>query len=269
MRKLLYFISISIFTITNGLAQDVGEFKWFGDYYEDEMFISLGANKISVTNSDIFNSENHKISGTTIKLDVKQFNFEKGARSWSYESKLLGDVIWFGAKAFKDPDEIYADEETALTSGFIGWYTTTWNITEARVYQISVGANIKDFNLLMTEPKDKNKPFSNPGNIVINEPAGNYYTIGPSIAARYNLFNKIMFEYHSDLSIPFGKLESSSNNFIEDKDFKNPYFINHVIELVSSKGLFVGYEYLSIIQRTKRDINPVRNELFIGFRIRV
>ena len=265
----IYFVALSIITLfpSNIFAQSVDEFKWFGKDYEDQTFISLGANKINVSNKKAFNPKNHDLSGVTLKFDCKKYNYDKGAGSFSYENKLIGDLIWLGSKIFDDQSKIYANEETTLTSGLVGWYTRLWNLTEPNKFQFMTGLNLKDFNLVITEPKDRSRPFANPTNLTINNPAGNYYTIGPSIGARYNLFNKFLVEYHSDLSIPFGKLNPTSNNYNEEKKVKNPYFINHVIELVSSKGLFVGYEYISIIQRAVIETSPVRRELYVGFRI--
>lgn len=266
MKKIITLLVLAL-TTNIIIAQDIDEFSWFGDDYEDQLFFSLGFNNITITNNEAPNSAAHKLVGNTIKFDVKKTNFELGGPSWYYESKLLGDILYFGAQAFKDPDKIYQEENTTLSSGLLGWVTGLWNITEPKQYQIAVGMSFKDFNLFSAYPEDESKAYANPSNNTMLEPAGNYYTIGPSLGAKYNVANIVLVEFRADLSIPFGKVDPSVNSYIEDKDFKNPYFMNYVLEVNSSKGLFVGFETLGLLERTKAKNNAKRKELFVGFRI--
>ncbi len=268
MKKLLLIFGILSLSSSILTAQDIDDFQWFGDDYEDQLFLSLGANNIHISNNDAPNSNNHKQSGTTIKLDLKQTNFEKGGASMYFENKLMGDLILYADRYLKGKDSFYQEEESGLSSGLIGWWSFLWNITEPNRYQLAVGVNLKDFFLTAAYPKDLSKPYSNPSNTAVQEPNGNYYAAGPSIAARFIVNQLLLLEYKGELSIPFGRIES---NKLEDYDgnYKNPYFMNHSLEATSSKGFFLGYELSSIFNRGDLPNNTKRSDLYIGFRIRL
>lgn len=267
MKKTLLFLLLAPALILTK-AQDIDDFSYFGDDYEDQRFISLGLNQVKMTNDKAPNPENHITKGFTLKLDLKYTDFEKGGMSVYYEHKLLGDLIWWGARFFGGKkEEFYQQEESGLSSGLLGHVTGLWNITDPDKYQIAIGANFRDIFLTSAYPEDETKPYSNPNNNTVLEPSGSYFAIGPSLGARYNLANIVLIEYRSDLSIPFGKVDPSG--LVDVDNFKNPYFFNHVLELNSSKGFFVGYEYTSFIERSKAANSTNRTELYVGFRIRL
>jgi hypothetical protein len=247
-------------------AQDIDDFHWFGDDYEDQLFLSLGVNRIGISNNEAPNAEHHKQSGTTFKLDLKKVNFEKGRASYYYENKLLGDMVLYASDFFSGKETVYQKEESGLTSGFLGWVQALWNITEPDRYQIAVGASFKDFFLSSAYPEDPSRPYSNPGNIIIQEPNGGYYAIGPALAFRITLSKLFMAEYTGDLAIPFGKISTDNLRKVEG-GYKHPYFMSHTVEVNSSKGFFVGYSYTSIMNRGNLPNNTKRTELFLGFRI--
>lgn len=247
-------------------AQDIDDFQWFGNDYEDQLFLSLGVNKVSITNNDAPNPENHRQSGTTFKLDLKKTNFEKGGMSLYFENKLLGDLVLYTARYLKGEDSFYQQEESGLSSGLLGWWYFLWNITEPNNYQIALGMNACDFFLTAAYPENTDLPYSNPSNTIVQEPNGNYYAIGPSLAFRYALTKYFLLEYKGNASIPFGKIDSE--NLVEPEGgYKNPFFLNHSLEVISSKGLFIGYERSSILNRGNLPNNTKRGDLYLGFRI--
>ena len=248
-------------------AQDIDEFQWFGNDYEDGLFLGLGASKVWLSNNDAPNPDNHKLSGTTFKIDFKDVNFEKGEFSTFYENKLLGDFILFFSQVNKGEADIYETESSGLSTGIIGWLSFLWNVTEPKTYQIAVGANFSDFFLTAAYPEDESQPYSNPNNRIVQEPNGNYYAIGPSIAYRRTLSELFLLEYHVDFSIPFGRI--TADNLVEDEDYPNPYFMMHSLEVISKYGLYGGIDYSQIINRGNLPNNTKRSEFFVGFRIKL
>lgn len=267
--KIIFALTLLSFVSTSSIvAQDIDDFRWFGDDYEDQLFLSLGVNNIHISNNEAPNSGNHKQSGTTIKLDLKHINFEKGGSSFYFENKLLGDLILSADRYFKEKGSFYQEEESGLSSGLLGWWSFLWNITEPNRYQIAIGANAKDFFLTAAYPEDVSKPYSNPNNNIVQEPNGNYYAIGPSATVKFIVNKYLLLEYKGELSIPFGKLDSKD---LADYDgnYKNPYFLSQTLEANSSKGFFIGYELSSIINRGNLPNSIKRSDLYLGFRIAI
>lgn len=260
---ILLFISYS-FSLT---AQDIDEFQWFGHDYEDGLFLGLGVSQVFITNNDAPNPGNHKLNGTTFKIDLKDVNFEKGGCSMFYENKLLGDFILFFSQVNNGERDIYQTESSGLSTGIIGWMSFLFNITEPKRFQIAAGANFSDFFLTSAYPEDVSKPYSNPNNNIVQEPNGNYYTIGPSVAFRMSLSPLFLLEYHTDFSIPFGRVTGS--DLVEDKNYPNPYFTMHSLEVISKYGLYGGFDYAAVINRGNLPNNTKRSEVFLGFRIKL
>ena len=248
-------------------AQDIDEFQWFGHDYEDGLFLGLGASQVFISNNDAPNPDNHKINGTTFKIDLKDVNFEKGGHSFFYENKLLGDFILFFSQVSKGESDIYQTESSGLSTGIIGWMSYLFNITEPKRFQVAVGANFSDFFLTAAYPEDVSKPYSNPNNNIVQEPNGNYYAIGPSAAFRMTLSPLFLLEYHTDFSIPFGRVKGK--DLVEDKDYPNPYFTMHSLEVISKYGLYGGIDYAAAINRGNLPNNTKRSEIFLGFRVKL
>lgn len=269
MKKHLFFSFLISAIITPSLySQDIDDFKWFGDDYEDVFFMSIGYNNVRLSNRDAPNPDKHDFAGNTFKLDFKNIKFQKGEMSWHFENKLLGDMVYFLAGVIDGSESIYQEEESGISSGLLGWHSFLWNVTEPNRYQIAVGGNFSDFFLTAAYPEDLSRPYSNPSNAIVQEPNGNYYAIGPSFSARYRISNFLLAEYVADLSIPFGRIESEELAEYDGK-YKNPYFYNHSLELISSKGLFIGYEHTRFFNRGNLPNNTKRRELYIGMRIKL
>lgn len=262
------FLGFLMFTTAAVQSQDLDEFRWFGDDYEDGLFMGIGYNNVHMSNKEAPNPKKHDFTGNTFKLDFKNVNLEKGSVSWYFETKLLGDMVYFLSGLIKGSESAYQEEESGLSSGLLGWHSFLWNITEPKKYQLSVGANFSDFFLTAAYPEDESRPYSNPSNNIVQEPNGNYYAIGPSAGARYLINSFLMAEYVADLSIPFGKLDSEDLADYDGK-YKNPFFFNHSLELITSKGLYVGYEHTSLMNRGDLPNNTKRRELYIGMRIKL
>ena len=246
-------------------AQNIDEFQWFGRDYEDEFFLNMAISRVSITNNAAPNPQNHKLSGITLKLNARTTNFEQGGTNIYVDHKLMGDLACWLGRFFKGDESIFESEESSISSGLLGWYSFLININKPNKVQFGVGLNAKDFFLTSAYPKNEAQPYANPSNRVILEPSGNYYAFGPSAGVRYNLLNLVLIEYKGDLSIPFAKLDLG-NGFEEQADFKNPYFMNHVIEFTSSKGFYLGLESTYFLERTKARNSTKRNEIYLGFR---
>lgn len=266
MKKLGIFFILFLFSLTN-FSQDVDEFQWFGHDYEDGLYLGLGVSRVNMTNTDAPNPDAHRLSGSTFKIDFKDINFEKGGFSTFYENKLLGDMILFFSQVQKGERDIFDTESSGLSTGLIGWMSFMFNINEPKKYQILAGAHFSDFFLTSSYPEDPSKPFNNLSNRIIQEPNGNYYAIGPSAGLRITLSNLFLLEYHTDLSIPFGRL--TSEDLQEDKNYKNPYFTMHSLEVISKYGVYGGFDYSAIINRGNLPNNIKRKEFFLGFRIKL
>jgi len=258
---LLFFSTLSL------NAQTISDFAWFADDYEDQLFLGLGYNQIRISNNDAPNPDNHKLSGGTLRLDLVKTNFEKGEVRFNYTNKLAGDLILYASQIFKEEKSVYQTEQSFLSTGLLGWFSTTWNINEPEKYQVSLGIHFGDYFLTSAYPEDITKPFSNPSNSIVQEPNGNYYGFGPTAIVDYMLTKHFMLEYKGHLTIPFYRLESEY--LVSTGDYKNPYFLNNTLEVITSKGLYGGMELTNIINRGNLPNNTKRFELYLGFRIRL
>ena len=92
MKQLISFAFLMFYFLVNGSAQEIDEFRWFGDDYEDGLFLSLGANHVRLSNNEAPNPRNHKFSGTTFKLDLKDVNFEDDRYSLFAERPISATI---------------------------------------------------------------------------------------------------------------------------------------------------------------------------------
>lgn len=148
----------------------------------------------------------------------------------------------------------------------MGWWSILFNITEPKKYQVALGLNLNDYFLTAAYPEDVSKPYSNVGNNIVQEPNCYYFGAGPAGTFTYYVNSLLMLQYHTALSIPYYRLESE--NLVENPGgYKMPYFLNHKIEAITSKGLFGGLELSNIINRGDLPNNTARKEWYVGFRI--
>lgn len=267
MRKYIL-ILFSLFVNSQLYSQRIEDFKYFGKPYKDEFYLNMAVSRVMISNDAAPNPQNHQLKGTTLKLNARSTNFAAGGFNMYVDHKLLGDLAWWLGRFFKGDESIFETEESGLSSGLLGWYSFLVNLNKPNRVQFGLGLNAKDFFLTSAYPKDVRQPYANPSNRIILEPSGNYYAAGPSVGVRYNLLNAVLIEYKGDLSIPFAKLDPG-DGFKKDPDFKNPYFINHVLELTSSKGFYLGFESTYFLERTKANNSTKRNEIYLGFRFKV
>tara|TARA_R110002049_G_scaffold309196_1_gene518436 strand:- start:1453 stop:2262 length:810 start_codon:yes stop_codon:yes gene_type:complete len=248
-------------------SQSLSDFKWFKKKYENKVFLGFGYNNVSITNNDAPNPENHELKGGTLRIDVSHTNFEKGGARINYTNKLGGDLILFASEIISGKGDIFQTEQSTLSSGLIGWLTFTWNITEARNYQVALGAHIGDYFLTSAYPEDETKPFNKNSNSIVLEPNGNYYGAGPSAIVNVLLTKNLLLEYRTHLTIPAFRLESLY--LVSDGNYKNPYFMNNNLELITSKGFYGGADLSNIINRGNLPNNTKRFELYVGFKLKI
>lgn len=260
-------IALFIVNSISTKAQEIKDFKWFKKSYNNQVFLGLGYNQISISNNEAPNPENHKLKGGTIRIDVALANFDKGGTRINYTNKLAGDLILYASQLLNDDTDnasIYQTEQSTLSTGLIGWLTSTWNITEAKKYQVALGIHIGDYFLTAAYPEDETKPFNKNSNSIVQEPNGNYYGGGPSAIVNVILTKNLLLEYRTHLTIPAFRLESLY--LVTDDNYKNPYFMNNNLELITSKGFYGGADLTNIINRGSLPNNTKRFELYVGFK---
>lgn len=268
MKKLkLSSLFILLVVLVNSVkSQDIDEFQWFGDDYEDELYLGLGISGISLSNNEAPNPNNHKLSGLVFRIDMRKTNFEKGGLQVHFENKLLGDLVHNLVKISKGEGDIYENESSGLTTGLLGWWSFLINLTEPNKYQISAGVNLNDYFLTAAYPEDISKPYSNVNNSITQEPNGYYFGMGPAASFTYSVNSLLMLQYHTALSIPYFRVEAE--DLVESPGgYKMPYFFNHKIEAITSKGFFGGLELSNIMNRGNLPNSTVRKEWYFGFRI--
>lgn len=264
-----YILILFSLLICNELfSQRIEDFKYFGKAYKDEFYLNMAVSRVMITNDAAPNPQNHELKGITLKLNARSTNFNAGGFNMYVDHKLIGDLAWWVGRFFSGKESIWQSEESGISSGLLGWYSFLINLNKPNKIQFGLGLNVKDFFLTSAYPEDIRFPYANPSNNIILEPSGNYYTGGPSAGVRYNLLNAVLIEYKGDLSIPFAKLDPG-DGFKKDPDFKDPYFINHVLEFTSSKGFYLGLESTYFLERTKANNSTKRNEIYLGFRFKV
>lgn len=269
MKSKSIFTLIVLFAINSisSNAQEIKDFKWFKKNYNDQVFLGFGYNQISISNNEAPNPENHKLKGGTLRIDVALANFDKGGVRINYTNKLAGDLILYASQLLNDDASIFQTEQSTLSSGLIGWLTSTWNITEANKYQVALGVHIGDYFLTSAYPEDETKPFNKNSNTIVQEPNGNYYGAGPSAIVDVLLTKNLLLEYRSHLTIPAFRLESLY--LVSDGNYKNPYFMYNNLELITSKGFYGGADLTNIINRGNLPNNTKRFELYVGFKFKI
>ena len=249
-------------------SQSLDRFSWFNEYYADELYLGLGYSNLSMSNPEAPQPEEHELSGWTIKLEMKVVRYEKGEVSRYWEHKLVGDMVGWYSRFRRDDASVYVTQASNVSTGLLGWWSWVWNLTEPKRFSVAAGFNANDYFLTSSYVEHDSIPYDRIDNNTRYEPNGYYFGAGPTVRANFMLTSNFQLEYFGSLSIPFGRVTAEDFEN-QDDDYPNPYFMNHYLELISSYGVYAGYEFTDIINRGDIPNNTKRREWYIGFRIMI
>lgn len=250
MKHLLTFALISFSLLS--YSQEITDFEWFGRDYEGEWYLGLGFTGMNFSNNKAPFPDEHKSNANSIRWGMQYINYSVGEPRVYYQYKLLEYILPIAIDEISTGNSTNTQQQSFITSGFLGWWSVLWNLNEPEKYQFAVGFNLNDHILSTNYLTGK------------QEPQGYYLTAGPSASFTYSINSLLMVEYLSTLSIPL--LKSEEKDISNKVDYKNPYFLNNKIELITSKGLFGGLELSNIINRGNLPNNTKMTQWYIGFR---
>lgn len=270
MKKLHLILCICVSFVS--LSQNIEDFELRSGGYDEKLNFNLHLVRTSFSNEKAPFPEDHIIKGTSINFSGSREKYELGKASILYENKAIGDFL---AVLFSK-DLSKTRRQSTVTNGYLGHYERTWALNESKSYALNLGFHHADYiNVFVYQ---QNTPIGNNGFSQNNlngfgnvDPTGYYITAGPTLKFSYRI-SKFILQLKNSMSIPYGRVSSGGSlpkKYVEDPNFKNPYYYNVRLEALSSIGLYVRLEYLKLINRIEDPVWEAqmnRFDILFGYR---
>lgn len=248
-------------------SQAIRDFDYLGDAYANrELYIGLAASKTYLSNTEMPNPSAHAQTGFTADINMRKVNFEAFEFRWSWQNKLLGDMINLSRQVFNSPNKIYRSEGTGFSTGLIGWYDAWLNMNDpsGRV-SWGVGLSLNDYFYTTTIVHDT---IQSQGNRGTYQPEGYYFAAGPTAIIDFQINRWFVLEADASYCWSYWKPISLSYA-VQDPSYKMPGWGQVNLELITRIGFHLSMNYNWIHNRGTLPSNGKRFDMLLGFRFMV
>jgi len=245
-------------------AQTLESFKnGKNEFYDGSGHWGFALSVSRLSNPVAPNPEAHSITGLAKKIDFKKYNFDKGGRRFYFQNKTIGDLLFtLGSEIQKDKGA-ERGENSALTTGLIGWTSWGWNVLAKPKSALALGFNINDYILGSTYIYTDTQ--GNKQTPITTEPQGYYWSGGPSLFLDYAISETLVLQAFAGYSFAFWRPVSLSYAQ-EDKAYPKPQFLHLNAELQTKFHLYGGIDFTSLINRGDLPNDTKRFDIIVGYR---
>lgn len=246
-------------------GQTVAEFDYLNDPYGDnETYLGLALSRTLVTNTDAPNPDAHRLNEFTADINMRKVDFDKGAIRWNFQNKLVGDLFVLTKNVFKNANNIYRSESTTFSTGLLGWFDATVNLTPSnRKYSLGFGLSAKDYFFGSSYSGDTVNQGK--GGLGSYDPHGYYFAAGPSMVYNQVLNRWFMLEVSGSYNLSFWRPVTLSYGYIDPTN-RDPHWGHMNLELITRLGFHLSANYSWIINRGNQPNNAKRLDFLLGFR---
>ena len=239
-------------------AQTLSDFQYFGSNMYERTGIGFSYSATNGSNNEAPHPALHRMHHWSVKVDIKTMSCEKGGKRYYIQYKLLGDVLTVLTNQIHGSGNyINRQVGSSLSNGLFGWHSFGKNVIATDRFCLALGGNLNDYFIGNTYDTDSGR--------VSLEPQGYYFAAGPTLFADFLVNKHILIQTNTSYSLSFWRATSLSYG-IRDDSYPKPHFFSTNIELVSTKGFFVGFDYNWIINRGNIPGNVKRWDYLVGFR---
>lgn len=260
---LCFFILLCLFSISLS-AQSLDGFKNGKDvFYDGYGHWGFSLSISSLSNPAAPNPDAHSITGLALKIDYKKYSAEKGGRHMFFQNKTIGDLLFILGSEIRNDKGAERGENSALTTGLIGWTSWGWNLIGKEKTSLAFGFNLNDYIIGSTYVYTNSQ--GQPQTPITTEPQGYYWGGGPSVFFDYALSEKLTLQTFASYSLAFWRPVSLSYAQ-EDKSYPKPHFFQLNAEIQTSFHLYGGVDFTSLINRGDLPNDTKRIDFIVGYR---
>lgn len=252
---------------TGPCPNKIENFHYLGEsYFDDELYLTLSARNVNLTNSTAPRPEVHHLNAWTGDFQLYHTNIQLGSGRYVFRNKLLGEL--FLIFDFKNKNaKVYRNESTPFSNFLVGAHAWTWNFLLKDRISMAGGFNMTDFSLGATYvPSDSTTGEPRFNDRYTPEPNGWYLGFGPTLMTDFLLTDFLLLETQFDYTFNVVRIiPLSYGETVKGYPLPHAGFLS--LNLMSSYGVTAGIDYSFLIDRGATDMKPRKFEVLIGYRI--
>lgn len=252
------FIFTAFFVVFNGISQNLEDFKYLNDPYQDESYLGFAGTYTLIRNKVAPFPKAHSLQDFSADINYRTVNFDQGKKQYLGHYKLLPDLVFLLGKMFNNKSNGLRGEGSSITSGIAGWHRWAWNVKTTNKQCFSAGFALNDYFLGNSYRDSSNQ-------LKTYEPQGWWLSAGP--VAMYHLSMGKKFIFHGTVNYNFGYHKAINVSYATvDNKYPKPHFFHTHLEIVSSIGVFAGIDYSTVVNRGKIPSKVRRIDCLLGFK---
>lgn len=239
-------------------AQSLKEFKYLGDPYDNELYLNVCGTFTLLRNNAAPYPEAHKFNAFSMDISGRNVTWEKGKPHYTMNYKLLPDLLFLTGKMINRKSSGNRTEGSSVSTGIGGWHRWAWNIAVREKQCVSLGFALNDY-FIGNSYRDSSK------NLHTYEPQGWWISSGPVVMYHRLLHKHLLL--HSLVNYNFGFLKGVDITYAEkDPSYPKPHFFHIQSEIISSIGIFAGFDYTRVINRGNKQGKVQRLDFLLGYK---
>ncbi|MBL7873092.1 MAG: hypothetical protein JNM78_15855 [Cyclobacteriaceae bacterium] len=264
-QKIGFIISLSGLSFLSPIssAQTLDDFNVGKNEYYGNGHWGLALSFSSLSNSAAPNPSSHRVTGFTLKIDYKKYNLGKGGKRMFFQNKTIGDMIFILGSEITSGKGAERAENSALSTGLIGWTSWGWNVLANGKSSVAIGFNLNDYILGSTYVyTDAQGQKLSP---ITTEPQGYYWGGGPSLFFDYQISEKLNLQSFASYSFSFWR-PVSLDYATKDNSYEKPHFMEFNVELQTKFQVYGGVDFTTLINRGDLPNRTKRFDIIVGYR---
>ncbi len=256
----LRIILLGMLSLSLRAQVQIESFQYLGeDYFDNELYLGVALRNTNIAFPNAVPIENHQLSFWTGDLLLYRTNMNPGGFRYSLRNKVLGELFFAFGEYF---DDIYRREGSTFSHFFIGAHTFSWNTVIRDRWALALGFNLNDLIVGSTF-----RVADSLGRIQDFTPAphGCYIGAGPSLRFDYLLNRFLLLELQGDYTFHFTNAVPLTYGE-DDPDHPMPHQAFLALHLMSSWGIYTGFEASFLNDRSSYNGDAAKIEWHIGFR---
>ncbi len=245
-------------------AQDLQNFAVNGTQYNEDAFWGFTLTNGLISNKEAPSPEKHKLSAIVIGFDCKVMDFDKSGWSFHWHNKVFGDLL---SELIKPKRESNSEESTTFTTGFLGCFDLTRNVTAGKMASIAVGLNANDHIIASRYFLDT--VSGKPSRTYYLDPNGYHFSLGPTISYTFNIKDLVLLQARYAYSFSLWSPVSNRDFYIHTPDYPASHFDRWHVELQSKWGAYLHVDRSRLINRGEIPNKARRLDIGLGFRFKI
>lgn len=261
----LWTISLTLVIAQLSIAQSLETFEYLGDKFSGYGYLGVALSHSRIQNEVVPRPDRHNLRGNFAEFNYKHQDFRIGKGQYDIRAKMYTDVFRQFLDIFNETESAYSQaENSALSTGPLGWHTFALNVAGTDKVLFSPGFHLNDYFIFANVRDIADVDRDNP-QLTTYEPQGYYFGAGPSALFSVLTSKYLLINVKTQYSMTYWRPVNVSQAVVDD-EYPKPHIFGLTTEFLTPLGVYFEIDHNRLLNRGDIPNSTIRTDFNLGFK---